>query len=137
MKVIDLLKIIANGETPDIKDGANYYHYNKIENDYITGMGYNYEHYFSNINILDYLNDEVEIINDKPHSELVEQIYNEHMNYIYGNSPKVNNKIEKKINWWLLDEKESKKQLITEANLNFREIRDKINEIIDRLNGDE
>ena len=49
MKVIDLLNKIANGEKPTIKDGINKYEYNEIENDYITGMGYNYEHYFSNI----------------------------------------------------------------------------------------
>ena len=66
IKVIDLLNKIANGEYPTIKDGINKYEYDKDENDYITGMGYNYEHYFSNINILDYLNDEVEIIEDTP-----------------------------------------------------------------------
>ena len=67
IKVIDLLNKIANGEKPTIKEGINKYEYNEIENDYITGMGYNYEHYFSNIsNILNYLNDEIEIIEDTP-----------------------------------------------------------------------
>lgn len=65
IKIIDLLNKIANGEKPIIKEGINEYKYNDIENDYITGMGYDYEHYFSSIdNILDYLNDEVEIINN-------------------------------------------------------------------------
>ena len=114
MKVIDLLNKIANGEYPTIKDGINKYEYDKDENDYITGMGYNYEHYFSNINILDYLNDEVEIIED---------------------TPKEDKKIEK-LNWTMVDgycivgnmkDPDEARKVICQ----------KIDEIIDKVNGED
>ena len=103
MKIIDLLNKIANGEEVIIKEGINKYCYSKLENDYITGMGYDYEHYFSSMsNILNYLNDEVEIIEDTPKEE------------------KKINRVERKA-----------------RNLTNLYIKDKLNEIIDKLNGDE
>ena len=115
MKVIDLLNKIANGEYPTIKDGINKYEYDKDENDYITGMGYNYEHYFSNINILDYLNDEVEIIEED------KKIYK--LDWVEGNTF---SKIQE--NSYL-----SRKE-IQLLDSNFKELGNKINEIIDKLN---
>ena len=109
MKVIDLLNKIANGEYPTIKDGINKYEYDKDENDYITGMGYNYEHYFSNINILDYLNDEVEIIEDTPKED-------KKIEYIETNYD------------FVFDEQVQQDSL--------RVITSKINEIIDKVNGE-
>ena len=121
MKVIDLLNKIANGEKPTIKDGINIYEYNEIENDYITGMGYNYEHYFSSIsNILDYLNDEIEIIEDKEDKKIEN---NNKINRLQGYVP---------ARLYL-----SKNNYDEDLRHALENIGYKVNEIIDRLNGED
>lgn len=122
MKIIDLLNKIANEEeVPTFRYLDRTLRYNKEEkcfddiNDICycrTGFGCNG------------LNDEVEIIEDKPFNERVEEIYNRHIDYIYGKEDKKIEKIPKK-------DKNGDIYLYSNEAL---EIIDKLNEIIDYIN---
>lgn len=123
MKVIDLLNKIANGEEVPKKIKYNNDIYMHIDN---------YCYYCDETNLIlsdrifaEYsrLNDEVEIIEDKPFSEKVEKIYNEHIDYIYSKSEE-DKKIEKVDVNHLQTVKKWKRAKI---------LGNKINEIIDYL----
>lgn len=78
-----------------------------------------------------FINDEVEVIEDKPFNKRVEEIYNRHIDYIYDKEDK---KISKDIKWYLIEEQEREKTKIAQINMNFKIIREKMGEIIDKIN---
>lgn len=125
MKVIDILNRIANGE---------------INEDTIIEFDNGYKDYcsvrvFFDRYIMDRenLNCEAEVIEDKPFNERVEEIYNRHIDYIYGKEDK---KIEKVTNMNCIEaidsncyEKYSNKAIALDINT----LRHQINKIIDYI----
>ena len=97
MKIIDLLnKIVNNEELPKkIKYEKHIYEYAEGTYDWSYYIQNNCTMKFlltdvfnSDDNILNILNEEVEIIEDKSFNERVEEIYNRHIDYIYGKEDK-------------------------------------------------
>ena len=100
MKVIDLLNNISNGEEPKLIDykgekTLTYYLFDKCGKE------------CDDTNLVNILNDEVEIIEDK---------------------------INKDIKWYFIEEQENEKTKIAQINMNFKILREKLTEIIDKLN---
>ena len=108
MKVIDLLNKIANGEE---------LHFYVINNDFKKVAEYFYEKgkplRYDDGEVVewriseDWLNCEVKIIEDK---------------------------INKDIKWYFIEEQEKEKTKIAQINMNFKILREKLTEIIDKLN---
>ena len=130
MKIIDLLNRIAKDEGIPIKIkfkdktwewNSEFYDY-RCEED-------NHRYLVEDLEAED-LNrtcEEIPIIEDKPFSERVEEIYKRHIDYIYGEEDKKIEKLERHIPQW-------------EGELyctKYNEVADKINEIIDKLNKEE
>ena len=106
MKVIDLLNKIANGEAPkSIKYEYLEYELLPERNNYYCNKEMRW--FTNEINALGVLNDEVEIIEDK---------------------------INKEIKWYFIEEQENEKTKIAQINMNFKILREKLTEIIDKLN---
>ena len=132
MKVIDLLNKIANGEEvpKKIKVGNIIWSFDKKEKTYFMNNT-NIQLFYAE-KITKRLNDEIEVIEEgKPFNKRVEEIYNRHIDYIYGEEDE---KISKDIKWYLIDEQEKEKTKIAQINVNFKIIREKMREIIDYIN---
>lgn len=128
MKVIDLLNRIANGEEvpKKIKYDEHIWLFKEGVREYLE----EYDLYKLDNFEFSELNEEVEIIEDKPFNERVEEIYNRHIDYIYGKEDKKINKIKQ------LNNVASCKELIEledKQQINNHILKDKINEIIDYL----
>ena len=114
MKVIDLLNKIANGEKPKFRFRERLFYYN----DYYKYYGYDdKDGFFGTFNwfYLEELNDEVEIIEDTPKDDKIEKITLDDW-VEFTNPGDINN-----IDYMF--------------NKNSRTFVDKINEIIDKLEG--
>lgn len=134
MKIIDLLNKIANGEEvpKEIKYNACLFAFERQSQDYYCEeFGNLFEYLINEHRTGEFLNDKVEIIKDKPFNKRVEEIYNRHIDYIYGEEDE---KISKDIKWYLIDEQEKEKTKIAQINMNFKIIREKMGEIIDYIN---
>ena len=152
MKVIDLLNKLANGEVPKkIKYDNDIYEYNKDYQDYgyfNTGIDRYITLIENELNSVFNLNEEVEIIEDTPkhfgerENQAVKNIIKknsipvkENYNDYYEDTPKEDNKIEK------LDLQY--KDIIYNPNFKANilmycdNLQFKINEIIDKINGEE
>ena len=119
MKVIDLLNKIANGEVPKtiVYDERHFTYDDKRQNYF----AYDDSEIDWKYTVMEYINDEIEIIEDKPFNKRVEEIYNRHIDYIYDKEDK---KIEK-----------LREPLLQEETLNYvKLLKSKINEIIDYIN---
>lgn len=121
MKIIDLLNKIANDEEVPrkFKYENTTFIYSDNVGEYFDEKEGNSFNYTFDITDYDVLNDEIEIIEDKPFSKRVEEIYNRHIDYIYNKEDK---KIEKLNLDYILDNDISKY------------FGNKINEIINHIN---
>lgn len=135
MKIIDLLKKIANNEKwyPYlIKYEGFVYHYDRGEDEYIYINDYDEpEGLLDNIFTFSQLNDEVEIISWEREAE-EPRTYT--FNFSIEEEEEDNKKIEKEIKWYFIEEKENEKMKIAQINMNFKILREKLIEIIDKLN---
>ena len=138
MKVIDLLNKIANGEEVPKKIQV----YSDI---FVLDYGNKvYEHEKTRTNLSsiyngNILNYEVKTKKDKPFNERVEEIYNRHIDYIYGKEDKEIEKLEQRTDTGLIgtdsvDMIEHTNRINRQAGY-LSEIVSKINEIIDFING--
>ena len=127
MTVIQLLNKIANGiDIPlQIKYDNDIWKYDEMARDYLL-IDKSGEEYLicEELNLMYALNEEVEIIEDKPFNERVEEIYNRHIDYIYNKEDK---KIERLKNLFIIPDRTIENLII---------LADKINEIIDKINED-
>jgi hypothetical protein len=106
MKIIDLLNKIANGEGVPKKIKYNNTDYYLYDNySYLT---FAKTRFFDSIYFKE-LNDEVEIIEE-------------------------DKGISKDIKWYLIEEQEKEETKIAQINMNFRIMREKMAEIIDKIN---
>ena len=110
MKIIDLLNMISNGEAPTIIKFQNYiWTLNKQFKDYSDDDRYLFCDYMPDVvSIEEFLNDEVEIIEDKK----IEKIDQNNHQWKYGYKRKVDDDIQN----------------------NIEILRQKVNEIIEELN---
>lgn len=145
MKVIDLLNKIANGEeVPEkIKWEDTIYVYSEYDKDYIE-FPISVDEYKGLFNMKDsiltqYLNDEIEIIEDTPkvQVEMTQEEYNEYLDRKL-NTPKEDKRIEKLdlSDWWEITSSEDcKPEMLAKIfNKNAKTFSSKINEIIDKVN---
>ena len=130
MKIIDLLNKIANGEEvpKKIKYNNETFTIREEKDDYT-----NQNNWFTDRFSFLELNEEVEIIEDKPFSERVEEIYNRHIDYIYNEENKKIEKIPYMFNLGYIDMND-KDIVKKELNETINGIYNKINEIIDVIN---
>ena len=121
MKIIELLNKIANGEEIKAKLKfklgdiiINYYGMNNYSHTPEYDIAYIDKgcttHDFTLGTLIKCLNDEVEIIEE-------------------------DKKIDKSIKWYLINEDEEEELKIKQINMNFMNLREKIQEIIEELNG--
>ena len=102
-----MLDSIANGERPEkIKYKDKVYNWNKNVGNYILEYDKNVSINWDFVSMFD-LDNEVEIIEDK---------------------------INKDIKWYFIEEQEKEKTKIAQINMNFKILREKLTEIIDKLN---
>ena len=125
IKIIELLNMISRGEeVPEkIFYSDKIWYWDTKENDYVEDYKRLFNYYLDEISPSS-LNEEVEIIEDKSFNERVEEIYNRHIDYIYGKE----------------DKKIEKIPMVNEFESNIvshNQTRIKINEIIDKLNKEE
>ena len=121
MKVIDLFNKGANGEEMPEKVKYNGEIYYLNDGNYSTYNKYGYLKIFFQWewSLFEHLNEEVEIIEDKPFNERVEEIYNRHIDYIYDKEDKKVEKI-----------KFGGASVVDRLEM----IKYKLNEIIDKIN---
>lgn len=128
MRIIDLLNKIANGEEvpKKIYYRCSKYTYDDYMADYKRDIGTNlFTYLFSKERTNCFINDEVEITEDKTFNKRVEEIYNRHIDYIYDREDKKLEKLDQTLNRLDIDD---------DYYRYIMENRFKINELIDKIN---